>query len=274
MDKYTTSHGNKSNFVILFLTFMNPHVYLLIASLFQQFALACVLKGHQDWVRSLDFSQAVMDGDKKAIYLASSGQDKFIRIWKVSPKIHGDETGANDGSKGQSFSIKMYIEGPIFKVGSNLWQASVESVLIGHDDWVYSVQWQPPRLEWTENSAGMQAKIVQPMSILSASMDRTMMIWRPDVTADLWVNDVTVGELGHTALGFYGGSWSQSGDAILAHSFGGSFHLWKNVGQQISNWQPQLVPSGHSNSVSDVAWAKNGHFLLSTSHDQVEQVLL
>jgi elongator complex protein 2 len=210
-----------------------------------------------------------MDGDKQAIYLVSSGQDRNIRIWKIGPKFHGMGIGPNEGTADQCFSIKMYIEGPTFKVGSSLWQASLESILIGHDDWVYSIQWKPSHVEWIENAAGMQAKIVQPMSILSASMDRTMMIWKPDVTTGLWVNEVTVGELGHTALGFYGGIWSPSGDAILAHAFGGSFHLWKNVGEQVSNWQPQLVPSGHSSSVSDVAWAKNGQFLLSTSHDQV-----
>jgi len=44
------------------------------------------------------------------------------------------------------------------------------------------------------------------------------------------MNVVIVWELSHCALGFYGGHWSPNGDSILAHGYGGSFYLWKNVG--------------------------------------------
>lgn len=251
---------------------LDNHIRLYCGTRYGQFVPACILKGHQDWVCSLDFSHTIPDGAKQAIFLASSGQDRNIRIWRIGPRSHGMGSGANDDVKEQGLSIKMYIEGPVFKAGSILWQASMESLLTGHDDWVYSVQWQRPLFEWAEDSTGKHGRKVQPMSILSASMDRTMMIWRPDLTTGLWVNEVTVGELGHTALGFYGGLWSPSGDAILAHAFGGSFHLWRDVGKQTPDWQPQLVPSGHSGYVADVAWAKNGQFLLSTSHDQTTRL--
>ncbi|KAH7431518.1 hypothetical protein KP509_08G053100 [Ceratopteris richardii] len=229
-----------------------------------QFAPACILKGHQDWIRALDFSCSVPDDNSgQIVYLASAGQDRTIRIWKIGKK----DSRILD-SQGQVPSIKMYIEGPIFKAGPIIYQASMESLLTGHDDWVYSVKWQPPSLK----SGIEDAEILQKLSILSASMDRTMMIWCPDPSTGLWLNEVAVGELGHTALGFYGGLWSPTGDSILAHAFGGSFHLWKDVGVQAPEWQPQLVPSGHSGSVTDIAWAKNGQFLLSTSHDQTSRL--
>ena len=46
---------------------------------------------------------------------------------------------------------------------------------MGHEDWVHSVAWQPPR---SRGPAGGPAE--QPLCVLSASMDRTMMMWRPD----------------------------------------------------------------------------------------------
>jgi elongator complex protein 2 len=166
----------------------------------------------------------------------------------------------------QSISLKAFIEGPLFKSGTSMWQVSLESLLVGHEDWVYSVKWQPPLKISIDDSNDCW---VQPQSILSASMDKTMMIWRPEGKTGIWVNEVTVGELSHSALGFYGGLWGPKGDSILAHGYGGSFHLWKNIGMSTEQWQPQLVPSGHSAAVLDLGWAKSSQFILSASHDQV-----
>lgn len=164
----------------------------------------------------------------------------------------------------EDIGLASYIEGPVLVAGTTSYQVSLESLLVGHEDWVYSVKWQPPL-----PSSGNETEGQQPMSILSASMDKTMMIWRPEKTTGIWVNMVTVGELSHTALGFYGGHWAPDGNLILAHGYGGSFHLWRNSGMDYENWQPRKVPSGHYASVSDIAWAKSGEYLLSVSHDQV-----
>lgn len=45
----------------------------------------------------------------------------------------------------------------------------LEGLLIGHEDWVHSVSWQP-------QPAGSCGRAC----LLSASMDRTMAVWRPD----------------------------------------------------------------------------------------------
>ncbi|CAF2054624.1 BnaCnng34390D [Brassica napus] len=222
-----------------------------------KFTSVCELKGHTDWIRSLDFSLPLHSTDEptNSIMLVSSSQDKVIRIWKLV--LVGDV-----GSWQREITLASYIEGPVFDSGRFTYQVSVESVLIGHEDWVYSVEWQPP------------VDCHQPLSILSASMDKTMMIWRPEKKTGVWVNVVCVGELSHCALGFYGGHWSPDGVSILAHGYGGSFHLWRNVSssKEFENWQMQKVPSGHFAAVTDITWARTGEYLLSVSHDQTTRV--
>lgn len=222
---------------------------------------ACELKGHTDWIRSLDFSLPICAaGKKNSLLLVSSSQDRSIRLWKLA--FH-DSPANSEVPYRNGISLASYIEGPVFLAGCSFYQVSLESLLVGHEDWVYSVEWQPP-LRASERNVWYQ-----PESILSASMDKTMMIWRPERTTGIWVNTVTVGELSHCALGFYGGCWGPQGDSILAHGYGGSFHMWKNVGVDVQNWQPQIVPSGHFAAVTDITWAKTGEYMLSVSHDQV-----
>ncbi|KAH6802078.1 elongator protein 2 [Perilla frutescens var. frutescens] len=226
-----------------------------------KFVHACELKGHTDWIRSLDFSLPLYENGETSILLASSSQDKGIRIWKMAlHQSHAD-------NRKEETSLASYIKGPIFVAGSFSYQISLESLLIGHEDWVYSVEWQPP-----QSSSIDGIECYQPQSMLSASMDKTMMIWQPEKTTGIWMNMVTVGELSHCALGFYGGHWSPSGNSILAHGYGGSFHLWKNVGTDFDDWKPQKVPSGHFAPVSDISWARDGYYLLSVSHDQTSRV--
>lgn len=211
----------------------------------------------------MDFSLPVCtNGEVISVLLVSSSQDKVIRIWKMALRNQGTY-------RKEKISLASYIEGPVLVAGSSSYQISVESLLIGHEDWVYSVQWEPPS---TVPSDGIAPE--QPLSILSASMDKTMMIWKPERTTGIWMNVVSVGELSHSALGFYGGHWSPDGRSILAHGYGGSFHLWKNVGEDRDNWQPQKVPSGHFAPVTDIAWARSSDYLLSVSHDQVSNTWL
>ncbi|CAM9004120.1 unnamed protein product [Rhodiola kirilowii] len=197
------------------------------------------------------------------LLLVSSSQDKGVRIWKVAPVA----TSTNGAYKKEEISLAAYIKGPLMVAGSSSYQISLESLQIGHEDWVYSVEWQPPKINSKDGIT-----YTQPQSILSASIDKTMMIWQPERTTGIWMNVVTVGELSHSALGFYGGHWSPDGDSILAHGYGGSFHLWKNIGVDYDNWQPQKVPSGHFSAVTDIEWGRSGEYLLSVSHDQTTRI--
>jgi elongator complex protein 2 len=250
--------GNTGHFVLA-MGGLDNKIYLYCGDRNGNFARACELKGHTDWIRSLDFSLPVhTNNELNSILLVSSSQDKGIRIWRIA--LLDQSSG-----KKEEKSLASYIKGPVLSAGLSSYQISLESLLIGHEDWVYSVEWQPPSL--VEGN-----ECYQPESILSASMDKTMMIWQPERKTGLWMNVVTVGELSHCALGFYGGHWSPNGDSILAHGYGGSFHLWKNVGVDFDHWKPQKVPSGHFASVSDISWARAGEYILSVSHDQTARI--
>ncbi|GAV75750.1 WD40 domain-containing protein [Cephalotus follicularis] len=256
----------KAGLVVLAMGGLDNKVHIYTGEWTGKFVRACELKAHTDWIRSLDFSLPVYtNGEANSILLVSSSQDKGIRIWKITTRSSPASTMATNSK--EEISLTSYIEGPVFVAGSSSYQISLESLLIGHEDWVYSVEWQPPS---TASADGIA--YYQPQSILSASMDKTMMIWQPEKKTGIWMNVVTVGELSHCALGFYGGHWSADGLSILAHAYGGSFHLWRNIGIDIDSWQPRKVPSGHFATVSDIAWSRFGEYILSVSHDQTTRI--
>lgn len=257
--------GNTGH-LVLAMGGLDNKIHLYCGERTGKFLRACELKGHTDWIRSLDFSLPICtNGEPNSILLVSSSQDKGIRIWKMA--LRSSLCSTQSAYRKEEMSLASYIEGPVLVAGSSSYQISLESLLIGHEDWVYSVEWQPPSTESVEGIG-----YYQPQSILSASMDKTMMIWQPEKNSGIWMNVVTVGELSHCALGFYGGHWSPSGDSILAHGYGGSFHVWKNVGVDLDNWQPQKVPSGHFAGVTDIVWARSGEYILSVSHDQTTRI--
>ena len=69
-----------------------------------------------------------------------------------------------------------YAPKPGFSAGGKAFAAVLEALLIGHEDWVHSVAWQPG----TAPSQQPGTALSQRPCLLSASMDRTMALWRPD----------------------------------------------------------------------------------------------
>lgn len=72
--------------------------------------------------------------------------------------------------------VGRYAPKPQFSTPQGQYTAFLEALLVGHEDWVHSVQWQG------SSGQGLQA---QPLCLLSTSMDRTMMLWRPDPATGL-----------------------------------------------------------------------------------------
>ncbi|KAL3510710.1 hypothetical protein ACH5RR_030111 [Cinchona calisaya] len=105
--------------------------------IFFVFVLACQLKGHTDWIRSLDFSLPIHENGETCILLVSSSQDKGIRIWNIAL------CDSLDNNMKEEISLASFIKGPVFVADLSPYQVSMESLLIGHEDWVYSVEWQP-----------------------------------------------------------------------------------------------------------------------------------
>ncbi|PKY14388.1 WD40 repeat-like protein [Rhizophagus irregularis] len=226
-----------------------------------QFIESLSLQGHENWIRSLSFAtyttpispQNLSSNDIKHEYklqegdllLASGSQDKYIRIWKISLVKNDQE---------ERYSIMF------------------EALLMGHDDWIYSVCWQPPCL--IKDSEG-NLKYHQPMTILTSSSDKSMMIWKPEPDTGVWVNLTRVGEIGGYTLGFLGGLFNKKGNYIISHGHTGAFHLWKNIGQDDNDsedWQPQVSISGHFNSVKDISWDRGFNYLTSVSLDQTARI--
>jgi elongator complex protein 2 len=117
------------------------------------FKLAVALRGHDDWVRAVSFATF----DDGTLVLASGAQDMFIRLWVIS---HASETphdepllsvkseaapSAADGLDGgvhppvvSEFRRKALKEFDVeFEAGANAFSARFDSLLMGHDNWVY-----------------------------------------------------------------------------------------------------------------------------------------
>ena len=142
-----------------------------------------------------------------------------------------------------------------------------DAMLVGHEDWVFSVNWHPKIKDQDGN-------LFQPHCLLSCSMDKTMMIWRPEKETSLWLNDVRVGEVGGHTLGLFGCKFGPEGRSILAHGYNGALHLWKNNDPKIddSMWLPTPTISGHFSGVQDLTWDSKSDYLLSVSTDQTSRI--
>ncbi|XP_069075725.1 elongator complex protein 2 isoform X7 [Pleurodeles waltl] len=141
---------------------------------------------------------------------------------------------------------------------------TLETLLSGHEDSVYAVHWQPSFIK--------DGKIHQPMCLLSASMDKTMILWAPDEESGVWLEQVRVGEVGGNTLGFYGCQFSPEGSMILAHTFNGALHLWRQNPSIKGEWTPAVVISGHFNSVQGLRWDPEGDFILTVGLDQTTRL--
>uniref|UniRef100_A0A1B0FJH2 Elongator complex protein 2 n=1 Tax=Glossina morsitans morsitans TaxID=37546 RepID=A0A1B0FJH2_GLOMM len=102
----------------------------------QTFQQVHKLKGHEDWVRGLDFAE-VKDG----LLLASCSQDNSIRLWRLCSR--SKEQVLNN--KSDVFNVlgvgDIRMEEKIAQFAKSWYAISVESVLYWHEDWVYGIHW-------------------------------------------------------------------------------------------------------------------------------------
>ncbi|KAG2465223.1 ELP2 protein, partial [Polypterus senegalus] len=146
----------------------------------------------------------------------------------------------------------------VFMKTSSSFDNAEDTIKLKQDDFV---------LETNEDGS-----IQQPMCLLSASMDKTMILWAPDEESGVWLEQIRVGEVGGNTLGFYGCQISPDGSLIIAHAFHGALHLWRQNNFTKGEWTPAVVLSGHFGSVQDLSWDPQGEFIMSVGSDQTTRL--
>ncbi|CAG9763489.1 unnamed protein product [Ceutorhynchus assimilis] len=214
----------KENKLIIACALDNSKIQIILQNEENNWIKYTTLSGHEDWVRGLDFT-VNESGD---LLLASCSQDGSLRLWCIL---------STKDNENKDFPYKILLE----------------SVLNGHEGWVYSVNWSPTN-----------------MQLLSASIDKTMIIWEFDKESGLWLESMRVGEVGGNTLGFYGGCFNSTADRIIAYSYHGAFHIWTKG--ENGRWLPDVTVGGHFGAVVDLAWEPQGDFLYSVSVDQTARI--
>ncbi|CAF0775093.1 unnamed protein product [Rotaria sp. Silwood1] len=246
--------NHKNIFLLFVATDKNKvQIYQVSNSVIEQIF---VLTGHEDWIRSITIQKLT----SSQWFVATCSQDNYIRIWQLSFDESNNQTNVDSTIlklKRSSFAVKVSDESPI-NVNVELY-----SILLGHEEAIYGLCWYP-------NTDLKKAAT----TILSASMDKSMVLWTFDDNQKMYIDKARVGEIGGNTLGFYGCTFSSCGSYILGHGYEGALHLWKieEIDDRI-NLIPQVINSGHFNTVEDCCWDKHsGRYLLSVSTDQTTRL--
>lgn len=251
-----------------------------------KFSKLTTLSGHESWIRSLAFAQFPNDATGAPyLLLATAAQDRRVRLWKfektttkpeaivrrLDPETLLRQLEANEEGQLEIEQHATIVSLP----NGDRWSIQLESVILGHDDWVLSAQWMP-------KVAGKDGKLQQLPRLLTASMDKTMVVWTPDRESGLWIEATRVGEVGGNHLGFFGGLYGAFPfESIMALGYNGAFHLWRRDASSetesqdaftIEEWIPTVTTSGHFSDVKDVSWEASGAYFVSVSKDQTARI--
>ena len=226
------------------------HIYVSQDGTVDGFQHCLKLSGHEDWIRGMDTTTEESTGDT---LISTASQDKAIRIWR----IHKSEQ-----QQQQDMWQNKIME---FVCNDIRYGTSQDALLIGHDDWVFSVTWRYPH----------------PLTptLLSASADSSVILWKPDVSSGVWLPQVRLGAMSglkgsNTATGSVGGLWGAvctSSGLIAAWGKTGSFRVWSEE-QDTGRWVQRQSITGHTKSVTDVGWDVRGSYFLTTSKDQTTRL--
>lgn len=237
-------------------------IQIYVASSNGKFIHQTTLVGHEGWIRSLTLTQEKICVGSDLL-LASASQDKSIRLWRIAKDEAQPEPDDREALRGieQSLSNKAHK----LQISSDSYSITFEALLLGHDDWIYTISW---RLE------------DECVLLLSASADNSLAIWQPEQESGVWVCTTRLGEIsvqkGSTTAtgstgGFWIGLWSPDGDSLVSLEKTGSWRLWKHD-RETTRWVQGNGVSGHAKAVGDMAWSNDGSYLLSTGSDQTTRL--
>ncbi|GMF18051.1 unnamed protein product [Phytophthora fragariaefolia] len=212
------------------------------------------LEGHRGWIHSVAFKQE-RDGDE--LLLASASQDQRIRVWKVTARTRSHAEGAATAAGKDGFLA--HGEGATYTV-------SFDALLVGHEDWVTSVQWMHlPRDDESHDDT----------ALLSSSMDNTLIVWAKSADSrGSWIPSLRVGEMSGNGLLSAGVLPERGGRLnLVSLNFSGQLERWEQQPAPSKLFQPAISINGHCREVTDLAWSPRGEFLVSVSLDQTARVL-
>ncbi len=127
------------------------------------------LEGHQDWIRDLSFSVEAETGD---LLLASCSSDSFMRLWRVARFVEAPGAGVGAVQESENRQ-KIVFAANDHKGNAPLFAASLDALLVGHSHFVHSVAWSKDG-----------------KNLISASMDKTMIVWEKDPEDQIWVRPI------------------------------------------------------------------------------------
>ena len=78
-------------------------------------------------------------GGSGDLLLATCSQDSFVRLWRIR-----EETSGKVQEDAEELTVKANTFGLGCHGSARTFAVTLEAVLIGHEDWVYSVDWHPP----------------------------------------------------------------------------------------------------------------------------------
>ncbi|KAK9466442.1 WD40-repeat-containing domain protein [Lipomyces arxii] len=268
------------------------------------FSKVAALKGHEDWIRSLTFKQFRENDGSVVLMLASGSQDRYIRLWKILPfaqykKSHESGvlsltdpmlsntlyrfflTPKNSKEIVVDLSGELYVASSLSRPSSRNSVASMptessidaeyvvvfHALLMGHDDWIFSLAWHPSPTD---------------RRLLSASADSSLMIWQPDDESGIWLSQGRFGDVStkgaSSATGSSGGFWVALWDQKMCSNWiatigkSGGWRVFASESES-DRWTPITAATGHAREVTGISWAPGGEYLLTSSTDQTTRLL-
>ena len=224
------------------------------------FSVVHSLSGHEDWVQCVDVVH-----QSNTLWIATGGQDNLIRVWKISPmpleKVKEERKRVKDLMPNEEIKLTetiFSVEGKI-KAEEKCFSVRTETILSGHEDKIFGIQWNNLNNE------------DQNLSLLSCSMDKTMIVWKQTEDDGVWSDSVRVGEVGGNTLGFLGCQFGPENKQLLAYSFNGALHLWTYSSNDCM-WKPGVAVGGHFSPVQDLDWEREGKYFVTVSLDQTTRI--
>lgn len=114
-----------------------------------------------------------------------------------------EEEEEGGGLEDEDHELRLVIEGA--GAGLSRYGVSLDALLVGHEDWVTGVTWRPLSGRCGEGQVG-EEEGEGGLALLSACMDRSLILWRPEGKGGLWAPHVRLGDVGSDIGGPIGGN--------------------------------------------------------------------